>query len=98
MTLPLFNPTTKARRTDPVTSHIAAREARGLADTHHLAILNYLDGISPMAASYEDISKATGIEKHGIGRRMKELVEAGRPEISRHTILSTGRPGELMSW
>ena len=94
MTPDLFEPRTKARRTDPATSRIAASMARGLAATHQLAILNFLEGISPKSASYEDISRATGIEKHGIGRRMKEIVTAGRAEIAGTTLLSSGRPGQ----
>ena len=96
MTPDLFNPVAKARRTDPVTSHMAAREATILAETHHRAIMDYLEGISPMSASYEDISRATGIEKHGVGRRLKELVMAGKISPAGHTVLASGRAG--MTW
>ena len=89
MTPNLFDPRTKARTTDPVTSHVAAREAALLMGAHHTAIMDFLDGVAPMSASYEDISRATGIEKHAVGRRLKELLEAGRIELAGRTILST---------
>lgn len=89
-----FNPKAKARRTDPETSHVAARMAGGLAEGHKQAIMDFLDGVAPLGASYEDISKATKIEKHAIGRRLKELRDAGRIQAAGETILSTGRPGQ----
>ena len=84
----------RARRTDPDTSHEAARMAGGLAEDHKRSIMDYLDGIAPLAASYEDISRATGIEKHAVGRRMLELVTEGRAVVSGRTILLSGRSGQ----
>ena len=93
--LPVFEPRTRARRNDPITSHMAAHEVGDLASSHHRAILDFLDGIYPMAANYEDIAKATKIEKHAIARRLKELHPA-LIEKAGQTILSSGRAG--MAW
>lgn len=95
MNLPLFDPIKKARRTDPITSHMAAREAEPLASADQTAILNFLEGVSPMAASCEDIGGAIGRGKHEVGRRMKELETAGRVERAGFTILGTKRAGTL---
>lgn len=103
--LPLFefDARKKARRTDPDTSHEAARMAGALIAAHRRKILEYLEGIWPMAATYEDIARATGLDKHAVGRRLPEL---GPPTdkhpdaedllvIAGKTELSTGRPGRL---
>ena len=95
MTLPLFDPIKKARRTDPVTSHMAAREAEPVATADQTAILNFLEGVSPMAASCEDIGGAIGRGKHEVGRRMKELEVVGRVERAGSTLLKSGRAGTL---
>lgn len=92
--LSIFDPRTKARRNDPETSRLAAQRAGELAECHKRSIMDYLDGIYPLAASYEDISKATGIEKHAVGRRMLEMVNEGRAVVSGRIILSTGRSGQ----
>ena len=88
-----WNPIEKARRTDPVTSHMAAREAEPVATTDQTAILNFLEGVSPMAASCEVIGKAINRGKHEVGRRMKELEISGRVGRAGTTLLKSGRAG-----
>lgn len=93
-TLPLFDPRTRARRADPTTSKRAAHAAGGLAESHQRAILEFLDGVHPMAASYEDIAGALKMDRHAVGRRLKELRISGLIEPAGETLLSTGRAGQ----
>jgi predicted transcriptional regulator len=58
------------------TSLEAFEGAQEFIGAHHERILSVLG--RPMAA--EEISTASGIEKHAVGRRMSELVRAGRVE------------------
>lgn len=67
----------RARRTDPATSHDAAEKASKFAHGHHLKIRNFLDGISPRSAHYIDIAEATGLDRHAVARRLKEIFDAG---------------------
>lgn len=91
-----FNPHAKARSSDPDTSKTAARMAEDVARGHHQKIRDFLDGVYPRSASYEDISAATGIERHAVGRRMNEAVlTLGYAVVSGKTLLSTGRPGQM---
>ncbi len=100
MTPTLLDPHTKARRTDPDTSHEAASAAKEIAESHHRSIREYLEAIYPHSASYEDIGKYTGIDKTAIGRRMNEAVDdedtghIGYAVVTGRTILSTGRSGQ----
>ncbi len=66
----------RARRHDPETSKAAARMAEKFQRGHHRQILDYLDGIAPWSAHYIQIATATGLDKHAVGRRIKELKDA----------------------
>lgn len=63
----------RSRRHDPITSHEAAERAEKFAAGHFLKIRNFLDGIAPRSAHYIDIAEATGLDRHAVGRRLKEL-------------------------
>ncbi len=82
--LPLF---AAARRTDPQTSHEAARSARSFAGEHHQAILAAL-AHGPAGAS--GIAARCGLQAHQINKRINELARAGR-------IVATGRVVESAS-
>jgi predicted ArsR family transcriptional regulator len=66
--LPLF------RRTDPVTSRIAAADAKRFRGEHHRQILEAL-AAAPGGASA--IAARCGLVPHQIGRRLHELAKAG---------------------
>ena len=82
--LPLF---AAARRTDPQTSHEAARSARSFAGEHHQAILEAL-AHGPAGAS--GIAARCGLLPHQVNKRINELAKAGR-------IVATGRVVESAS-
>ena len=79
--LPLF------RRTDPVTSRIAAGEAKSFRRGHHLAIINALR-VAPGGASV--IGDRCGLLAHQVGKRLNELAKTGQ-------IVATGRLVESAS-
>jgi predicted ArsR family transcriptional regulator len=82
--LPLF---AAARKTDPPTSHAAAREAASFRGEHHTAILEAL-AHGPAGAS--GIAARCGLLPHQINKRLNELAKAGR-------IVATGRVVESAS-
>jgi predicted Rossmann fold nucleotide-binding protein DprA/Smf involved in DNA uptake len=69
--LPLF------RRTDPVTSRLAAAEAKSFRGEHHRAILAAIHE-APGGASA--IAERCGLVAHQVGKRLHELAKAGRIE------------------
>ena len=79
--LPLF------RRTDPVTSRLAAAEAKTFRGEHHAAILDALQA-GPAGAS--GIAARCGLNAHQVNKRLHELAKAGR-------IAETGRLVESAS-
>lgn len=98
--LPLFNPAHAAHARDPATSFKAAEAAGGLASEHYRLIVDFLDGIHPRAATYEQIADGTKLEKHKIGRRLKELgpIDEGGSGHLEHVgaaKLKSGRDGRL---
>ena len=83
----------RARRRDPRTSHIAADrfKASGAQNAHHRLIVQAIRARPGM--TYTQIAEATGIEKHAVARRLKEL----EPEsIRRGEPTTDGRP--MMTW
>jgi predicted ArsR family transcriptional regulator len=79
--LPLF------RRTDPVTSRIAAADAKRFRGEHHRQILEAL-AAAPGGASA--IAARCGLVPHQVGKRLHELAKAG-------LIVETGRLAESAS-
>ena len=71
------------RRTDPVTSRMAAELARGFLGTHELKIFHFLQSIArnppPLCggATYRDIAHAMGLEPVAVARRMKGMERKG---------------------
>ena len=79
--LPLF------RRTDPVTSRLAAADAKQFRGEHHRPILDAL-AAAPGGASA--IAARCGLVPHQVGKRLHELAKAG-------LIVETGRLAESAS-
>lgn len=65
----------RARRTDPATSHRAARNARQFATGHFALILGALES-GP--GTFKEIAERCGLERHAVARRLPELQQAGR--------------------
>lgn len=75
----------------PSTSHEAnALMTKELREQHHAKIISALEVLGE--AIYEVIAEHCGMEKHQIGRRLKELVDAGKIYNTLKTgITTTGR-------
>jgi predicted Rossmann fold nucleotide-binding protein DprA/Smf involved in DNA uptake len=84
--LPLF---AAARRTDPATSHEAAKTAP--VAEHQRLILDAL-GQGPAGAS--GIAARCGLLPHQIGKRINELARAGRIVETGRTVLSNSGRSE----
>ena len=69
-----FDAHTKARTTDPATSHAAAAAARGLAADHQRTILEVMRCGDDWTA--DEIAVHCGLDRHQIGRRLGELERA----------------------
>jgi len=65
----------RARRTDPVTSHIAAGMNADGRESHRVAIFTHVRK-NPGQCSAE-IAEATGIERHETSRRLADLEHSG---------------------
>lgn len=65
-----------ARRTDPETSHLAAKDAQPKAGTHRALALRTLTE-HPEGLTDFDLARLTGVPQTSIGVRRKELVRAG---------------------
>ena len=84
--------TALARNTDPATSHTAASMAKRLIKHHHEQIVGALDSNGAMGC--DAIAWAWGgASGHQVGKRMNELLKAGRVELTGRTVTSfSGRP------
>jgi predicted ArsR family transcriptional regulator len=86
----LWDARTKARTTDPATSHAAARAAAGTAADHHRTILDVMRCGTDWTA--DEIALHCHLDRHQIGRRLGELERAGKVRKSGATRpTATGR-------
>ena len=67
----------RARRRDPITSHIAAAKvkANGTLARHQTKILAAVR--SHPGSTYIELAALTGLERHAVGRRLGEIESAG---------------------
>lgn len=72
----VFAPRMLARTHDPDTSHDAAERVREFAESQHLTIKNVLRDHGPCTAF--QIAEHCDLEAHAVGKRLKELADAGR--------------------
>jgi predicted ArsR family transcriptional regulator len=80
------------RRSDPVTSHIAAAMAGGLRRDHWRRILAAL---SDAPASKTELADRTGLDGHQIGKRLPELERVGLVRPCGMTRSRAGRPERI---
>lgn len=86
-----FNPQRLARRSDPSTSHEAARRVREFASGHAATILSCLKDHGPLTV--DEIAKHTPLLAHQINKRLPELQRSGLVVPTGETRLSaSGRP------
>lgn len=76
----------RARRSDPVTSHLAASQAKDLSKVHHALILGAL---RRGAAGVDRIGQLTRLDAHQVGKRMAELQKARAVKLTGETVRST---------
>ena len=84
--------TALARNTDPSTSHTAASMAKKLIKHHRELIVDVLVLYGPKGC--DGIAWVVGgMSGHQVGKRMNELLKAGRVELTGRTVTSfSGRP------
>lgn len=88
MSAVLDDPRTKARATDPATSHAAAAQAN-FAAAHRGKILAAL---AAGPATAEELSRRCGLRYEAVSRRLSELERAGQAEPTGETRMgSAGR-------
>lgn len=89
MQLSLIEPASRAN--DPVTSHVAASMASGMAERHREIIFEAL--ISLREATIDELAKVTRLTSVQIARRLPEMKEDCRAETTGETRPSlAGRP------
>jgi hypothetical protein len=81
-----------ARRTDPATSHAAARQAKELAADHQRAILACLEAHG--ALGKDGIAARTMLTGHAVGKRMAELQRMGLVMLTGRNVPSTAGRAE----
>ena len=80
-----------ARVLDPVTSHMAAAQAKEMAARHHAMIVNVLRKHGPLGKD-GIASKLIGVDGVAVARRLTELQRAGKAKpTGRHVQSLTGR-------
>lgn len=81
----------------PQTSHDAGKSmTKELREQHHAKILKSIEALGE--AIYEVIAWHCGMEKHQVGRRLKELVDAGKIYNTLRTgITATGRKANMFA-
>lgn len=80
-----------ARRTDPITSHLAAQRAREMAMQHHTLILDVLRKYGPMGKD-GIASRLRTLDGVAVCRRLTELQRMGDIALTgKHVTSSAGR-------
>lgn len=80
-----------ARRRDPITSHLAAGQAKEMAQRHHALILAVLREHGPLGKD-GIASRLRGVDGVAVCRRLTELQRHGQiEETGRHVKSSAGR-------
>ncbi len=82
----MFDAVPRARRTDPLTSHLAAASATKFAGTHQMQIHALLITYGPMTA--DEIAAHLRMTGHQCNKRLPELQRLGIARPTGHT-----RPG-----
>lgn len=73
----IVNAVPLARKSDPETSHQAAKDATPRAGTHRARALQALREAGPNGLTDFELAERTGIAQTSIGVRRKELADAG---------------------
>lgn len=76
----IVNAVPLARKSDPETSHRAAKDATPRANTHRARALAALRDAGPNGLTDFELAERTGVPQTSIGVRRKELADAGYVE------------------
>lgn len=91
---------TKARISDPITSKLAAQQAKKVAESHYQVILKALRAHGPMGK--DGIAEVTGLDGAQIARRLGEMHRGGVVVLTgRHVKSKAGRDErewKILSW
>jgi hypothetical protein len=83
----LFSEPPKARRSDPVTSHLAASAAKELQAKHHRVILQVLTEYGPLGK--DGIASRSRLDGVAVCRRLSELERMRKIEKTGRMVNST---------
>lgn len=87
----LFDAQPAARRRDPITSHLAAQQAREMAQQHHALILAVLRKHGPLGKD-GIAAKLRSLDGVAVCRRLTELERKGEVvQTGEHVTSSAGR-------
>lgn len=81
-----------ARASDPITSHLAASQAKELAAVQHRIIVEVLSLSGPLGK--DGIAARTHLTGHAVGKRMSELERFGMAVTTGRTVPSTSGRAE----
>lgn len=76
----------RARKTDPTTSHEAAESIKPTADQHMAMILHALTNNGPMGK--DGIAYAAGLDPNQVSRRLPEMAKLGMVKLTGKTVES----------
>lgn len=65
-----------ARRSDPATSHAAAKTVPAFAGDHHTMILRVLRKLGRRGGTVHEVAALCRLDAHAVGKRMAELERA----------------------
>jgi predicted ArsR family transcriptional regulator len=82
-----------ARRRDPITSHMAAEQAKEMAQRHHALILSVLRKHGPLGKD-GIASRLRGLDGVAVCRRLTELQRLGEIEETGRTVKSSAGRSE----
>lgn len=92
--LDLFTDTPRSRRDDPLTSHLAGEKAAEFAGAHQRIIREAV--MEFPGCTYLELAQLTGLERHAVGRRLKELephhIRRGEPRLCKGRQMTTWWP------
>ncbi|MDM0041853.1 hypothetical protein QTI05_22625 [Variovorax sp. J22R193] len=92
LSIDAFESAPLARRRDPITSHLAAEQAKEMVQVHHALILAVLRKHGPLGK--DGIGARTSLTGVQVCRRLDELHDMGLIRLTGKTVMSTAGRNE----